>query len=108
MIKELQHKVEWTLTNYPETRNSDVLLTTKIWEFYYKRYLFKNEQGIFCVQLKNVMELPREDNVKRIRAKFNEQGKFLPDDPKVREARGINEQEWRKFLGYNSELIYPI
>lgn len=105
MIKELKHKVEWTLKNHPETRNSDVVLTKKIWESYYQHFLFLDGQAKWCVRLEHMNELPREDNVKRIRAKFNQDGKYLPDDPKVREARGINEQEWRKFLGYDPELF---
>jgi hypothetical protein len=103
MIKELKHKVEWVLEHHPKTRNSDVLLTIKIWELYYERFLIKDATG-YLVKLRDILELPREDNVKRIRAKLNAEGKFLPNDPKVRTARGINEQEWRKFLGYNPEL----
>ena len=105
MIKQLKHKIEWVLENYPDTRNDDILLTLNIWSSYYKHLLFTNDNGKLCVRLNNIFELPREDNVKRIRAKLqNEQNKWLPTDPEVRRKRGILEEEWRRQLGYNPEM----
>ena len=51
---------------------------------------------VAMVELKNIMELPREDNVKRIRAKFqNEKKMYLPTSLEVARQRKISEEEWR-------------
>lgn len=105
MIKSLKTKIEFVLENYPDTRNDDISLTLHIWRLYYYDFLFKDENGRLCVKLKNIFELPREDNIKRLRAKIqNEQGKWLPTSPVIRKRRGILEEEWRKHLGYNPEF----
>jgi len=92
-IKNLKGKIEYCLRNYPETRNSDITLTIKIWQTFYGISDF--------VSLKDLYNLPREDNVKRIRAKIqNDQKKFLPTILKVAKKRGILEDEWRVAMGY--------
>lgn len=53
----------------------------------------------------DLYELPKEDNVKRIRATIqNQKNQFLPTDEVIRKKRQIKEEEWRKYLGYNPEL----
>lgn len=98
--RTLKYKVEEVLRNVPETRNSDILLTHKIWEIYHCSKLFSNGTGALSVRLVDMYDLPREDNVKRIRAQFNAQGKYYPTDWKIAEARGLKENEWRTFFGY--------
>lgn len=96
--------VEYCLENYPETRNSDIKLTNKIWIEFYPEYVHTRE-GKYCVDLVDLYELPKEDRVKRWRAKYqNEKGIYLPDDPEVRRKREITEEKWRKYLGYNPEM----
>lgn len=97
--KTVKAMVEVVLRNEPETRNSDVLLTRRIWERYYPQRIVDTPRGP-AVLLESLMDLPREDNIKRIRAKFNEKGKYYPTDWKVAQARGIQENEWRSVLGY--------
>jgi len=54
-----------------------------------------------CVRLEYIKELPREDHVKRIRAKIqNEEGRLLPTRWEVAKQRKIEEQKWRAFMGY--------
>jgi hypothetical protein len=103
MLNRLKDQVRRTLMAYPETRNSDIALTIKIWEEFY---------GIRdTIQTKQLYDLPREDNVKRIRAKFCEQNKqwAYPTIWKIAQKRGIKEDEWRNVLGYPAagEIIYP-
>lgn len=104
MLNSLKKKVEWCLENFPETRNSDIKLTNTIWYNYYKEKLFLDDAGNLCVKLLDIYELPREDNVKRIRAKFNSKGKYLPTDNSVIKKRKLKEEDWRNMLGYNPEL----
>ena len=108
MSKEtLKIMVTKTLEVVEQTRNDDILLTTEIWKRYYPEHLRIDALGNQFVYLRSLTLLPREDNVKRIRAKLqNEENKFLPTDEKVREQRKISEEQWRDYLGYKSKVEY--
>lgn len=104
-LKNLHNVVEWTLSRFPETRNDDAVLTTRIWEQYCRDFVMMLPDGKFAVTLDNIKYLPREDNVKRIRAKLqNEKHLYLPTDPQVRARRQISEEDWRTYLGKNPEM----
>lgn len=101
-LRTLKGQVEYILQNKAETRNSDVALTVAIWRRFFPSFIYENE-GHDYVRLSELAELPREDNVKRVRAHFqNDLGLYLPTDESVREARGINEEKWRETLGYKN------
>lgn len=94
----LKNQVSYILSHFPETRNSDITLTIELWKNYYPDKLFNNDQ---CIYVRDLFDLPREDNIKRIRAKIqNEDREFLPTDIKVFIERARASDEWRKFLGY--------
>ena len=97
---ELQTQVEYCLHKYPDTRNSDVELTTRIWREFYSSYLItRPSTKQLCVALVSLFEIPREDNVKRIRAKFqNDLGLYLPTSPIVARQRRINEEKWLDYM----------
>jgi len=98
---KLKEQVLDCLQNYPDTRNSDIKLTNSIWYKYYPDKIQKNDKGELTVKLLDLYNLPREDNVKRIRAIIqNNEGRFLPTDLEVIKQRRINEHKWRKELGY--------
>ena len=100
-IKDLKAKVLYCLEKYPETRNSDIKLTNAIWLKYYSEKIFYNSDNDFCVKLTDLYNLPREDNVKRCRAKIqNEEGQYLPTTLEVVKKRRINEEAWRTAMGY--------
>lgn len=104
-----KQQVEKILGDYPAARNSDITLTIEIWKRFYPE---KVSNG--TVALSALYDLPREDSVKRIRAKFQQEamerieagrpGKddwiYLPSDPKIAEQRGIMAAQWQKALGY--------
>lgn len=70
-----------------------------IWAKYYPA-LLTSKNGKVCVTLANMYILPREDNIKRIRAKIqNEEKLYLPTDPAIAKKRGWKEDEWRGYLG---------
>ena len=99
----LKEKVLYVLERNPETRNDDAILTFTIIATYLPDEVIikDNKYFISTYALKRV----REDNVKRIRATIqNEDKKFLPTLESVRRQRKINEEDWRKSLGYNPEL----
>lgn len=95
----LKSQVEWCLKNYPATRDSDIKLTLHIWLKFYPKSLHQID-GEWYVKAKDLYELPREDNIKRIRAKFNENGEYLTDKPQIRKQRKQKEIEWLYDLGY--------
>ena len=102
-MRNLKEQVKITLMECPESRNSDITLTIEIW----KRFYDIRD----TVRLNQLYDLPREDNVKRIRAKFCEKGFdwAFPTEWKIAKRRGILEDEWRQTLGYPKleDTIYP-
>lgn len=100
-IKDLDKKVRYCLKIDEASRNSDIRLTQVIWWTYYRDSL-KEIDNVFYVSLGKLFELPREDNIKRIRAKIqNEERQYLPTNAAVAKKRGWNEDEWRSYLGAN-------
>ena len=101
MRKNLKEQVKRVLIDNPETRNSDITLTIEIW----KRFFPEKTIGGECagIRFQQLYELPREDNVKRIRANFCQKGFnwAFPTDWKIAKARGINEDKWKEVLGYH-------
>jgi len=105
-MKKLEQKIIYCLEKYPETRNSDTKLTNAIWLEFYKDKLFSTADGNAAIKLIDLYNLPTQDDVKRIRAKIqNEKHLFLPTSIEIRKKRKIKEEDWRKYLGYNPELI---
>ena len=107
-IKTLKHQVEHCLKFWPETRNSDIELTTRIWKEYYAKYLIPGDRLLLngvpiseAVELKKLFILPREDNVKRARAYWqNTKKMYPPTDPRIAKKRGMLEDDWRVAMGY--------
>lgn len=101
-VPRLKKMVELMLDENPkwrgvEVRNSDIALTIVIWQRWYN--VSDKEDGV--VHLYRLMDLPREDNVKRIRAVFqNVEHRFLPTNPDVLIKRGIEAEYWAEALGY--------
>lgn len=102
-IKDLDQKVRKVLANDEKSRNSDIRLTQMIWWTYCQHLILMHDNGKgekAYIAMSDLFELPREDNIKRIRAKIqNEEKIYLPTDPAVAKKRGWNEDEWRTYLG---------
>ena len=100
-IKTLRGQVEHILETIPETRNDDIRLTLEIWKAFYPGFIKRDENNYSIIRLADIWEMPREDNVKRVRAQIqNEERRFLPTSPEVLKKRGMLTEEWRKALGY--------
>mgnify|MGYP000004589549 CR=1 FL=1 len=99
---KLRDMVEAVLRDVEDTRNSDVTLTLEIWKRYYPEHILNTSKGDKTgLFLESLYVLPREDNVKRIRAKIqNEENKYLPTIEAVRVKRKISEEAWYDYLGY--------
>lgn len=95
------------LENFPKSRDSDQWLTIKLWCVYYPTRI--QEEGLPVpegekpivrkfVYLDDIMELPREDNIKRMRAIIqNEEHLFLPTSWEVAKQRQIAEWDWQEY-----------
>ena len=90
--------VEEVMTDIPETRNSDIKLTLEIWKRFYPKYI-KDLDGVEVVPLSSLYTLPREDNVKRLRAFIqNTEGRLPPTTWEVAKQRGINKEIWESSI----------
>ena len=97
-MDKLKTQVEYCLRNFPETRNSDITLTIKVWRRFHISKTIGGEG--MAIHLSELYELPREDNIKRIRADFNSKKMYYPTDWEIAKRRGIEENKWRVTLGY--------
>src|SRR3990167_3551566 len=105
-LKTLDKQVRYILERVPDTRNSDIALTIEVWKTFYGSRLrvldhdnFTSGRKDLYVNVNDLYELPREDNVKRVRAKIqNDEKKFLPTEVNVAIKRGWKEAEWRSYL----------
>lgn len=69
-----------------------------IWRQFYNQYI-KSDDRQQMIDIESLYELPREDNIKKIRAVLqNEKGIYLPTDPQVRKKRKIEEYVWQYYL----------
>ena len=99
-IKTLKEQVKYVLEHNAETRNSDITLTIEVWKTFQPYLIGFNGQQRY-IALEALYDLPREDNIKRIRAHFqNVKKRFLPTELSVALKRGITEDEWRVSMGY--------
>lgn len=98
-INDLDIKVREILKLDEKSRNSDIRLMQLIWWKFYPQFVTEID-GKYYIDINNLYDLPREDNIKRIRAKIqNEEKLYLPTDAIVANKRGWKEDEWRSYLG---------
>lgn len=101
-IKNLRAEIEKMLHAYPATRDNDLVLTLKLWVKMHPEKIIK-QNNVQMIRLLDILDMPREDNVKRIRAKIqNEENKYLPTSEEVRKKRGIEESKWRAYCKTNN------
>lgn len=104
-LKTLKSKVLNCLQKYPGTRDNDKILINAVIYDYYNEYLFQDEKKDWCIKLLYMYKIPNPESIIRIRAKIqNVEKKYLPTSEEIFKQRGWQEEEYRKFLGYNPEL----
>lgn len=96
----LKDKILFCLEKYSSSRNSDTLLKLKIWyEFYNSKGFIHN--GRMAHYDDDHFDLPGDDDVKRIRAKIQNNKtnpRFLPTDEKIINARRQRELKYREIF----------
>lgn len=101
-LKTLKFRVEYILQGWPETRNDDVELTRQLWRVYFPGWIIKHSDGTEYIALTSLSKIPREDNIKRVRAYWqNTRGLYLPTTWEVAKKRQISETEWRDAMRNN-------
>lgn len=99
---ELKKMILAVLKDEPKTRDSDQYLTLKIWVRFYPKRIDLTYPKNPKVGFREIMDLPREDNVKRIRAVIqNDEGRFLPTSEKIAKQRKLNMEKWYQYIKYN-------
>lgn len=110
-MNNLKNQVEYCLATYPEARDSDITLMILLWKEYYPQRLIDTISGQDSIMLESLYDLPREDNIKRYRAKFQNDKKnpqYLPTDPEVARQRGIKEEVMREEMGHSPSTFERI
>ncbi len=106
-FQNLKNEIYYCLQHFPETRNSDIELTIKIWKKFYSKYLFVRPTSTtqtnptYWIDLESLWSIPSQDDIKRLRAKIqnpnpttNYQGMYPPTCWEVAKKRHWNEQQW--------------
>jgi len=84
----LKEQVYLILESEPETRNSDKLLTIRLWERFFPSIVKKASNGKSAIFLEDIFRLPSQDNIKRARAIIqNDQKEFQATDMFVKIRR---------------------
>lgn len=97
-IKNLKDKVWCLLRDHPKARDSDQWATIKLWTILFPHLIDYTDPKNPKIALKDIMNMPREDNVKRVRAIIqNVDGEFLPTSEEVAKQRKINMDVWRSY-----------
>lgn len=105
-IKTLKKQVEYILETEKETRNSDKLLTIRLWNEFYSDFLaricgYVGTRETY-VKLNDILELPTTTSISRLRRQIqNDEHKFVPTTWEIAKHRRMQEDVWRSALGYN-------
>lgn len=108
-MTKLADQVEYCLQYHPSSRNSDITLWICIVKHFYGRMLL-SVGGISeeLIPISIMYKLPNQDNVKRIRAKLNSEGKYWPTDIVVAKKRLINMSAWLDWLNGRKRAMAAI
>lgn len=101
-LKELKKMIEETLSVFQETRDSDQVLMETIRKNYFSvaPRCDANGEQFFVIPVDKLRSLPNKDNIKRIRAKFNQVWLYISENPEIRRKRRLSEEKYRQFLWY--------
>lgn len=84
-----QEKVLEALQKFIPARNNDMSLTKYIWKRHYKNLLIESDNGKIFIPIDNLLRLPSEARLGRIRRKIqNDKNLFKPTIKSVQKIRG--------------------
>lgn len=89
----IKQKVEHCLKNFPETRNSDAILTFRVIHEFHNSNI-KQFEGKWWITTEILKDI-KEDVCKRYRAQFNQKGLYMPTSQQVLELRGLKAEQYK-------------
>lgn len=95
-LKNMKEKVEYCLREYEETRENDAQLTLSIIKTFLPGEV-KFIDGTYFFSMDSLKAV-REDHVKRVRAKFNQDGFYLATNPEVIKKREKARRVWEDVM----------
>ena len=102
-MRSTKDKVRYVLENHPNTRNSDAELIIMVW-WCFNRDAFQTINGKWYIQVQEILYLDKPETIRRVRQKFQEQGKYVGEIKEERLQRAenirktINDFNWSEFL----------
>lgn len=86
-LNQVKTQVEYTLQNYPETRNNDKLLQVTV---------LKNFYGVKTIDDILKPKVPSLESIRRCRQKLQSEGQYISSEA-VRQVRLEQEETYRQF-----------
>lgn len=107
-LKSVKSQVEWCLEHKPISRNCDMKLCISVWKNFHRNHFFNYvakcmthlevDVPLTLRAMKGDMDsLPSMESIGRVRRKFQENGEYMPTDPKVYVERQKKIKEYRDF-----------
>ena len=93
-LKTIKERVEYLLERYPEARNDDFYL----YLLYVRLFEPKLSGYIKFIPFNLVKSATRFETIRRCRQKLQEQGLYLPTDPKVLRKRRKLAEAYRRVI----------
>jgi len=92
-IQNVRAIVEKILTEQPETRDDDKLLTFRVLQY---TLIGRAKDRLLTLRTRDLKRLPAFETVTRVRARIqNDEHKLLPEKESVRKLRRIREEDFR-------------
>ena len=93
-LKTVKERVEWILANHPEARNDDFYL----YILYVRTFEPELSKYIDYIPFEIIKRSTRFETIRRCRQKLQEQGLYLPTDPKVLRKRRKLAEAYRRVI----------
>lgn len=89
---ELKKQVLEILEKAPQSRESDIILTSVLWVKFYKSHI-REIDGEYYINLRSLQKVPQQDHIGRMRRKIQETRKDLS----TKKDRIQQEMEWKEW-----------
>ena len=93
-LKTVKERVEYLLERYPESRNDDFYL----YILYVRHFEPELSRYIEYIPFEIIKRSTRFETIRRCRQKIQEEGRYLPTDPKVLRKRRRLEKLYRRVM----------
>ena len=93
-LKTVKERVEYLLERYPESRNDDFYL----YILYVRHFEPELSRYIEYIPFEIIKRSTRFETIRRCRQKLQEQGLYLPTDPKVLRKRRKLAEAYRRVM----------